>query len=277
MGSGDYHGLFDSIDEKIDKIIYKEDKIRKASMGRLSNRDDPDLSESMLRSVVIDKEQTPKESSAIPMEKRRSQISFIDLAVVDNSSSIKEIVSPSMILHKESSIGRISISGTRLKPDNKPLEIDIFPSLGAIPDYPSPLSTPVSAAAGNHYQEIDSTVSVTPLLIKGKQKHQNEAQLIDRLIPVDLPQSLYLKVETSPRSKKQSPTLVEINNALQSILNDITPDSMMELILTDSNRRIESSKMWNIDTPPSTDRNKQSIADLLTSTIVDKLILELSQ
>ena len=114
-------------------------------------------------------------------------------------------------------------------------------------------------------------------MIKGRQKHQNEAQLIDRMIPVDLPQSSYLKVETSPQNKKQSPTLVEINNALQSILNDITPDSMMELILTDSNRRIDSSKMWNIDTPPSTDRNKESIADLLTSTIVDKLIFELSQ
>jgi hypothetical protein len=242
--------LFESIDEKLDRVIKKEQR-RKSSSMKWSGRCDVELSESVLRSVASDKEisliveQNSKLPSHRTLERAQSKDSFV--GPVPNALAVM-------------------ISGS-----------DVYFSSGNRPKFSTPIPTENSEMSPKN-----ESLNQLPILIKSRSKKS----MID-MKPIEKAKSptefisitSYLETcepHIFERQKTQQ-SLDEINIALQTILDDLGGDPFPPDDLLDaSTKRLEGSHMWNIDSPVTSARKKASdhTLTLLSDLVLQHLIQE---
>lgn len=242
--------LFESIDERLDRFIQKEQKVKVPSM-KWSGRCDVELSESVLRSVASEKE-----------------ISLI----MDQNLKLPSNRALERVQSKESFVG--------------PLQS----SLGAIFGNPDPvvtsgtfqrINTPVPTEISD-MSPFNESYTQIPKLIKSKSKKTViGTKPPEKYIPPTecCAFSSYLESYSQvliEREKTQQ-SLDEINIALQTILDDLVGDSSpADDLLDASTKRLEGSCMWNIDSPISSARKKASdhTLNLLSDLVLQYLVQE---
>jgi hypothetical protein len=260
-------GLFESIDEKIDKLIRKEQR-RKSSSLRWSGRDDPELSESVLRSIVFDKD-APREhphplapdSSQKELLNRpqytKESLEKISKSVIEAalSPNMAQPLSPASVLH--------------------PQHLPQF-------DYLNPSTLPAS--------DRDKLVSSPPTLIPPMLQKTKSKKSIPLLQPLALPPlaplfphpcstiesaQKVLSARANSEPENSTPSLQEINNNLQSILDDLGTSTPIDLLLMDSSRRDKGdSGLWDYETFLSVDRQKLQVIENITDVILGKIVTE---
>ena len=244
-GKSSENPLFESIDEKLDKIIRKEQRAAGSSL-KWSSRLDLEQSESVIRSMISERESCARgdgKQSSRTLEYVGSKESFVGPAGKPDS-------------HQLSSLNFI---------DSK------YFNSGAHRSY-TPIPTELSDLSPDEY-----SVSQLPTLLKSRSKKtvldiRSTVQALacpPDYVECHLEKASMIQEDTPRRS---SSSLQEINLALQTILDDLGSDTLpMNAILNDSTKRLECSQMWNIDSPQSSAR--KSAQDHTMNMLVD-LVLE---
>lgn len=241
--------LFESIDEKLDRVIQKEQK-NKGSSLKWSGRCDVELSESVLRSVASDKEisllidQNAKIPSNRTLERAQSKESFI--GPVPHSLAV-------------------IISGS-----------DAYFSSGGQNRFNTPAPT-------EHSELTPSNQSMpqTPLLIKSKSKKGViYVRVPEKAISPTEPELMTCSLEFAEQQflerEKTNPSLDEINIALQTILDDLGGEPpVSDELLDASTKRISGSQLWNFDSPVTSARQKAS--DHTLSLLSDLVLQHIAQ
>ena len=251
-------GLFGSIDDKIDKLIQR-DKRKKSGSIRWSGREDPELSESVLRSMVLDKDMSREHPHPLRMDSSYKSLKSFERTDHQQTNTI--LPSPK-ILHMEY-FGASNIPSERDK-------VSQGPSSSHGLSIASPVDKPCYIFPSQENQPI------LPLLQKTKSKKS-----LSQLSPLPAPPLVFggyleraqetCRVEVNNASS--APTLIEINEALQNILDDLSNSSPLDLVLQDSTRRdIGEDELWDLESPKSADGQKEANIDQITESILQLLI-----
>lgn len=237
--------LFESIDEKLDRVIQKEQR-RKSSSMKWSGRCDVELSESVLRSVASDKE--------------------ISLIVEQNGKT------PS---HK--GLDKVPSKDSFVGPVHQPLAVLIPGSENYFSGINRPrLNTPVPTE-NSEMSPKNESMGQLPILIKSRSKKSMiDMRSVEKAMPPTEAATMSCLFETCEpliiERQKTHQSLDEINIALQTILDDLGGEqSPTDDLLDASTKRIEGSQMWNFDSPVSSARKKASDHTL---TLLSDLVLQ---
>lgn len=243
------HPLFESIDEKLDRIIQREQRGVSSSL-KWSSRIDMDQSESVMRSVISERDTISRDDGKNSM-KTLEHVSSKD-SFVGPAGKIGGLQLPLMNFTENNFYGNAPLRS------NTPIPTecsDLSPYENSTSHQPILLKSRSKKAV----LDIRGTIQTIPCPPEDEECHLEKASLF----------------QETPR--KSSTSLQEINLALQTILDDLGDDmTPMNDILNDSTKRIDSSQMWNIDSPQSSARKsaKDQTMGMLVDMVLDAIVEE---